>query len=335
MKFGFIPIEGGAYYPQYLEQVELGEALGFDSVWLEEHHGVKDHYWPSPLLALAGAATRTERISLGTDILVAPFYHPVRLAEDVALLDIISKGRLILGMAIGYKPDEFDLYQVPFTKRGERFEEALCLMKQLWTQDAVTFEGKYYQVKGQRIEPKPYQRPHPPLWLGGWGKLSLTRAAFLGQAWIPGPTADLAKLLEAQKIYHTKLESMGIMPGSRPTPLTRDLVIAKTDEEAWEMAKRHLSISYRDEYATATWSHPLLSGGGSASIEQFEDFSKDRFLIGDPDTVIQQIQRFEQAFGVDHLICRLYFPGMPHDFILQELKLFAAEVIPAFKGEGR
>lgn len=331
MKFGFIPIEGGAFYPQFLEQVLLGEDLGFDSVWLEEHHGVKDHYWPSPLLALAGAATRTTRILLGTDILVMPFYHPVRLAEDVALLDIISQGRLILGTAIGYKPDEFDLYQVSLARRGERFEEALCLIKQLWTQETVTFEGKYYQVRGQSIEPKPHQRPHPPLWLGGWGELALTRAATLGEAWLPGPTADLTKLLEAQKIYQTKLRSLGIEPGSRPKPLTRDLVLAETDKTAWEMAERHLSISYRDEYASAAWSHPLIGSEHGASIEQFEAFSRDRFLIGSPETVIKQIQKFKQCFGVDHLICRLYFPGMPHEFILRELRLFASEVIPAFE----
>src|SRR5258707_7712887 len=110
IKIGFIPIEGGEYYKEALEEVRRGEELGFDSVWMEEHHSVTDHYWPSPLQVLAGFATRTSRIRLGTDILVAPFYHPVRLAEDVALLDIMSGGRFTLGIAIGYKPDEFLLY---------------------------------------------------------------------------------------------------------------------------------------------------------------------------------------------------------------------------------
>jgi alkanesulfonate monooxygenase SsuD/methylene tetrahydromethanopterin reductase-like flavin-dependent oxidoreductase (luciferase family) len=155
MKFGFIPTEGGTYYQAFLEETLLGEALGFDSVWLEEHHGVKNHYWPSPLVALAGIATRTERLLIGTDIIVLPFYQPVRVAEDVAMLDIMSGGRFILGVAIGYKPDEFALYQAPMEKRGARFEEALQLIKLLWTQDEVTFEGSYYQVQGLKIEPPP------------------------------------------------------------------------------------------------------------------------------------------------------------------------------------
>lgn len=331
MKFGFIPTEGGHYYPAFLEEVQLGEELGFDSVWLEEHHGVKNHYWPSPLVALAGAATKTERILLGTDIIVLPFYHPVRVAEDAAMLDIMSGGRFILGAAIGYKPDEFALYQVPLEMRGARFEEAVQLIKQLWTEEEVNFDGKYYQVEGLKIEPRPLENSHPPLWLGGWGKLSLGRAARYGDAWVPGPTAKLDKLLSAQATYRQNLEEAGIDPTTRPSPLTREVVIAATDEEAREMARRHLLINYRDEYGGGEWKHPLIGAEDEAPVDQFEGIARDRFLVGSPDTVIEKLQRFVDAFGVDHLICRLYFPGIPHDFIMEELRLLANEVMPAFK----
>src|SRR5512145_3220666 len=102
MKFGFITTEGGAYFKEALEEAIHGEALGFDSVWLEEHHSIRNHYWPSPLIVLAAIAARTTRLRLGTDIVVLPFYHPVRAAEDVAVLDLLSGGRVILGAAIGY-----------------------------------------------------------------------------------------------------------------------------------------------------------------------------------------------------------------------------------------
>src|SRR5262249_38405141 len=155
-----IPIEGGHYYRDALEEVVRGEELGFDSVWMEEHHSVVDHYWPSPLTVLAGFATRTSRVTLGTDILVAPFYHPVRLAEDAALLDVMSNGRLVLGMAIGYKPDEFALYGAELERRGARFEEQLAILKGLWTRDAFAFDGKHYHIEGT-LEPKPITKPHP------------------------------------------------------------------------------------------------------------------------------------------------------------------------------
>src|SRR5581483_3018515 len=151
------------YYAEALDEVVRAEDLGFDSVWMEEHHSVTDHYWPSPLPVLAGFATRTTRLRLGTDILVAAFYHPVRLAEDVALLDVMSGGRFTLGIAIGYKPDEFALYGVALEKRGARFEEQLAVMTGLWTQERVSFAGRYYTVEG-RLEPRPLTRPHPPVW---------------------------------------------------------------------------------------------------------------------------------------------------------------------------
>jgi alkanesulfonate monooxygenase SsuD/methylene tetrahydromethanopterin reductase-like flavin-dependent oxidoreductase (luciferase family) len=149
LKIGFIPIEGGHYYGEALEEVTRAEELGFDSVWMEEHHSVTNHYWPSPLTVLAGFATRTSRLVLGTDIIVAAFHHPVRLAEDVAMLDVISNGRLVLGIAIGYKPDEFALYGVELEKRGARFEEQLAIMKGLWTQERVQFKGHYYTLEGR------------------------------------------------------------------------------------------------------------------------------------------------------------------------------------------
>jgi len=330
VKFGFIPTEGGNYYSEFLEEALYGEELGFDSVWLEEHHGVKNHYWPSPLMGLAGLATRTQRILLGTDILVLPFYHPVRAAEDSAMLDIISKGRFIFGAAIGYKPDEFALYQTSLEKRGERFEETISLIKQLWTQEEVTFEGKYFQVKGLRIEPRPMTQPHPKIWLGGWGNLSLTRAALLGDAWVPGPTASLEKLLEAQRYYMARLEEAGIPAQSRESPLTREMIIASTDERAYEIAEKHLLVSYRDEYGTGQWQHPLIGKEDTTSVASLEAINRDRFLIGSPETVIKQIQRFKDCFHMDHLICRLYFPGIPHPFIMEELTLLAHEVMPAF-----
>src|SRR5260370_18556635 len=128
LKIGFIAIEGGHCYKESLEEVTRAEALGFDSVWMEEHHSVTNHYWPSPLAVLAGFATRTSRVTLGTDIAVAAFHHPVRLAEDVAMLDVMSGGRFTLRIAIAYKPDRVALFAVPVQKRGARFDAPLAVM---------------------------------------------------------------------------------------------------------------------------------------------------------------------------------------------------------------
>ena len=326
MKFGFITTEGGAYFKEALEEAVYGEELGFDSVWLEEHHSIRNHYWPSPLMALAGIATRTSRVLLGTDIVVLPFYHPVRAAEDMAMLDVISDGRAIFGAAIGYRPPEFELYDVSLEDRGARYVEMLKLIRALWTEDHVEYAGRFFNIKGC-IEPRPSHAI--PIWLGGWGELSLKRAAQLGDAWVPGPTANLEKLLNAQKQYHEFLKGAGKNPALLTAPLTREVVIAETREHAWELAEKFVMVNYRDEYGGG-WKHPLIGSQDSTPVA-LDTLSRDRFVVGNPDDCIAQIQRFIETFGVDHLICRLYFAGMPHDHIMKELKLLAQEVFPAFR----
>ena len=326
LKVGFIPIEGGHYYRDALEEVVRGEDLGFDSVWMEEHHSVADHYWPSPVPVLSGFATRTSRVTLGTDILVAPFYHPARLAEDIALLDVMSGGRAVLGMAIGYKPDEFALYGADLAKRGARFEEQLAIVKGLWTQETLSFRGTYYQVEG-RLEPRPITKPHPPIWIGGWGELTLKRAATLADNWIPGPTADLARLIAGKQRFLANRHAAGLTEPPEEWPLTRDVIIADTDREARELAERHIMVSYRKEYAGG-WKHPFIDASIATDLDTVK---KDRFLIGGPDQVIKDLRPFVEQYGATHLICRLFFPGMPHRHIMRELDLIAREVRPAFR----
>ncbi len=325
LQVGFIPIEGGHYYRDALEEVVRAEDLGFDSVWMEEHHSVTNHYWPSPLPVLAGFATRTSRMRLGTDILVAPFYHPVRLAEDTAMLDVMSDGRFVLGVAIGYKPDEFALYGVALEKRGARFEEQLAIMNGLWTQESVSFAGTYYRVEG-RLEPKPLTRPHPPVWIGGWGDITLRRAATLGDNWVPGPTADLARLLAGKQRFIADRRAAGRTDALTEWPLTRDVIIADTDREARALAEKHIMISYRKEYAGG-WRHPFIDASIATDLDAL---MKDRFLIGGPDQVVRALKPFVSEYGMTHLICRVFFPGMPHRHIMRELELIAKEVRPAF-----
>jgi len=325
LKVGFIPIEGGHYYREALEEVIRAEDLGFDSVWMEEHHSVTNHYWPSPLPVLAGFATRTSRLVLGTDIIVAAFHHPVRLAEDVAMLDVISNGRLVLGIAIGYKPDEFALYGVELEKRGARFEEQLAIMKGLWTQERVQFNGTYYTLEG-RLEPKPVQKPHPPLWIGGWGDITLRRAATLADNWIPGPTADLTRLLAGKKQFLERRRAAGL---AAPTewPLTRDVIIADSDQRARELAEQHIMVAYRREYAGG-WRHPFIDASVATDLDKLME---DRFIIGGPEQCVRRLRRFVEQYGMTHLICRMFFPGMPHAHIMRGLELLAREVMPAFR----
>ncbi len=327
LRFGICPTEGGHFFKEALAEVARAEELGFDSIWIAEHHGVRDHYWPAPIQVLTALAARTSRVTLGTNVVVFPFYHPVRLAEETALLDALSGGRLVLGVAIGYKPDEFALYQTPLEKRGSRLEEGLAVMKALWTRDGVTFRGKHFTVEGARIEPKPIQQPHPPVWIGGWGALALKRAATLGDAWLPGPTADLPRLLRSREKILEHRRTAGLTDPPREWPVTRELVIAETEREARVLADRHLMLAYGKEYG-GTWKHPFIDAAIAADLDRL---MVDRFLIGTPDRIVRDLEPYVTRYGMTHLICRLFTPGMPHARIMRQIELFAREVMPAFR----
>lgn len=324
MRFGFIPSEGGAHFAQALAEVELAEELGFHSMWLEEHHSVPDHYWPSPIVALAAIASRTGTIRLGTDVVVASFYHPVRLAEDVAVLEAISSNRFTLGIGIGYRPSEFELYDTPLDHRGARFEELIAILRGLWRGERVDHDGSHVTVHGS-IQPTPAIQP--PIWIGGWGPRTIERAARLADAWVPGPTAELSRLTALRADYDRALAAAGRASDTVARPLTRDLVIAATDGEAWRLAEAHLLRAYRDEYGT--WSHPIIAADG-ARVEGLENLARERFIIGSPETCVAEIKRFKAALNLDELIVRLSFPGMPHQRILDQLRLLATDVVPAF-----
>src|SRR5207249_11428688 len=143
-----------------------------------------------------------------TESASSTIYQPTPLSEDIAIHDVKTNGRVTLGIAIGYKPDEFALYGVDLEKRGARFEEQLTIIKGLWTEENISFKGTYYTVEG-RIEPKPVTKPHPPVWIGGWGDITLRRAATLADNWIPGPTADLARLVRGKEQFLANRRAAG------------------------------------------------------------------------------------------------------------------------------
>ena len=282
LEVGFIPIEGGHYYREALEEVTRAEELGFDSVWMEEHHSVTDHYWPSPLPVLAGFATRTTRMRLGTDILVAPFYHPVRLAEDAAMLDVMSNGRFVLGIAIGYKPDEFALYGAALEKRGARFEEQLAIMKALWTRSRCAFQGPTTRSSG-RLEPK---SDHAPASAGLDRRLGRHHPAPRGH---PGrqldPGADRGPAAACSRAS-SSFWPIGRRPdGPSRSPSGRSPATSSSPTptgEARELAEKHIMISYRKEYAGG-WRHPFIDASIATDLDRL---MKNRFIIGGPEQVI-------------------------------------------------
>ena len=330
MRFGIVPAHGPQYVYEAIEQVKMCDRLGIDSVWIEEHHA-GGSYWPTPLLGLASLIPFTEHVLFGTDILVLPLHDPVHIAEQFAVLDIMSRGRMILAAALGDNQDEFAMFRVKATKRGNAFEEQIKIIRALWTGEPLFFNGEVYQYNGIRLPVLPVQKNGIPIWIGGWGPRQLERAAKLGNAWMPGPVGDLKGVLERQITYKQLLRDGGEDPLLRQQPLTRDFLVANSEEEAWELAEKEVLPAYQHDYIQSD--HPLVGIESGAHFTNPRELARDRLIIGDPESVSREAIRCIRLTQTDHLIFRLKLPGISPQIISQMITLLGKEVIPAIKAE--
>lgn len=330
MKFGIVPAHGPKYLDDAIAQVKLCEDLGIDSVWIEEHHA-DGPYWPTPTLGIAALAPYTSHVLLGTDILVLPLHDPVHVAEQFAVLDVITQGRMVLAVALGDSPTEFNMFRVKASRRGAAFEEQIRVIRALWTGKKISFSGDAYQYRDVELPVVPVQANGVPIWIGGWGPMQLERAVRLGDAWMPGPVGDLPGVVERQRHYFKLLEETGEDPLSRERPLTRDVVVATSNEEAWEMAEKDILPAYQRDYLDSD--HPLVGMESGTHYAGLRELAKDRLIIGDPGRVIEETIRCVRATQTNHLIFRLKLPGFSPPAITQMVRLLGREVVPALRSE--
>jgi len=320
MKFGIVPREWGTFFSEALEQCLLAKKLGFNSIWVEEHHG-NELYLPSPLIALAGLSQHVKGMEIGTAIAILPLYHPVRFASDAALLDQLSDGKFIAGVGVGYREEEFKIFGVPLNERAGRVDESIDLIKKLWVEEKVTYHGKYFQIDNFTLQPRPIQKPRPPIWVGGWVDKALERAAKLGDVWFPGPVGTFSYVTQMIEKYKNYLSKYGKKFDG--FPIMRDAHVAETDEIAFENIKESIKHMYAEDYAKTA--HPLLEKKNLT----IEEWAHDRFIVGSPSTVIEQVAKLKKI-GVNHLILRISLRTLSHQKIMKAIELFGKKVIPYF-----
>lgn len=326
MKIGLSPLQGQSSFEETLRECERAEAAGFDSVWLGEHHNNPVLY-PAPLIGLAAVASRTRSIGLGTGVLLLPLYHPVMVAEEGAMVDVISSGRLILGVGAGYAPEEFAAFGCSLKERGSRLEESASLLHRLWTEQNVTHHGKHYQVNNATVSPRAVQRPRPPIWFGAWAEPAIRRAARLGDAWFVGPSANLDEIAPCARLYEKACREMG--RGAGQVALFRYVFVASNTKEAIGIAGTSFIQAFERMYFR--WPHPVVKRpAGHLTIERL---AENRIIFGDPATCVNEIIRFRNALGATHLVCRFSVPGIPREACQTSLDLFTREVLPALRAE--
>jgi probable F420-dependent oxidoreductase len=322
MRFGFSPTQSGRTFEVMQQQARLAEALGFETLWAHEHHSQAMMY-PNPLLTLAALAGVTERIGLGTNMLLLPLHHPVRVAQDAAMVDVLSRGRLRLGVAKGYSPADLRTFGVSLSLRSRRLSAGVELIRALWEGGEVTRAGEDFDLEHFRLFPLPIQRPGPPIYIGGHAAEAIRRAARCGDGYLISTTEPIARVAERVAAYRTALGEIG-----KPwqAPLLNRLVCTVRDRREKAAAEQQYSGALLALYDA--WGHDnvtKLSPEGRTP----ERVARTHLIIGEPAECIERIHEYAEI-GIGHIACLMNFGTPALELVERSLRLFGEQVIPHF-----
>ena len=314
-----LPRTTAQLYGELLEQVEAAEALGFDSFWVAEHHFHEYGAIPSPPVWLAAAAQRTRRLRLGSAVVVLPFRNPLQVAEDYAMVDVLSGGRLNLGVGSGYLQHEYDGFGLDPQDKRERFDEALDIVLEAWRGERFSYEGRFHRVREVKLNVVPLQRPRPPVWIA---VLRNEAAAQVGKKgfpmmMIPYATSErIAELAETVAAFRQAFTEAGGAPAAASVPFGLHTYVTEGPERAAAEAREAMERYVRTRlYARQRPFATLVE--------------KDLVAFGGPEDVVRVARRYEAA-GYTDFLAIMNFGGLAHARVLQSMELMARHVLPAF-----
>ncbi|MEX2599838.1 MAG: LLM class flavin-dependent oxidoreductase [Dehalococcoidia bacterium] len=312
-------------FKDVLRIVEEARELGFDFIYTGHHYLSHPYQTLQPLVSLGRLAAVTGDMEMVSTILL-PMQNPVQLAEDVATLDVITNGRIIISAALGYRDEEYEAFGVTKGDRVARMLENLELVKQLWSGEEVTFHGQFTRVTGVHVGVKPIQKPHPRIWMAANGDRMVRRIAEMGHPWYLNPHAPFDTLARQVEMYKDTWAMQGHGP-IHTLPMARETFVGATRQEAFAAAAPYLG----PKYATyAQWGQDKALPGDEDFNIPLEELTQGRFIIGGPEDCIQDLQRFKDI-GVTHVATRMGWPGMPKELVLEAMRLGAKEVFPALR----
>lgn len=312
-----------------LREIELSEHLGFDSVWLTEHHGTAYGLCASPSVLAAAVAMRTHTLGIGYAANVTPLHHPLRLAEEIALVDQLSGGRVVAGFGTGYSPYEFSLYGASFDRRHQAHREVLEIVVRAWTQDAFNYEGETHHFKEAAIALRPYQQPHPPIVIAASSPETIQEAARAGhRIMVLGSVDAIGSKIETYR--QAVPEAMRSQPQSISClqnigALRQVLVTEKAD---WSQpsieAATAWHIQQSKQLSTPMGSHEQVAQ------DEVSQYVQNRVAAGPPEVVIEHLRQLEET-GVGELLCWFKWGEITHEQAIKSMELFSESVIPHFK----
>lgn len=325
------PIPHQKLYAEMLEEISAAEELGFESAWLTEHHFLDDGYCPSLLLTAAAIGARTKKVRIGTGVLLLPLHDPIRVAEDAAVTDLISGGRLILGLGLGYRKEEFDGFGVSLKQRKGRMEEGIEILQKSWADEPFSFQGRYHQYNNINVTPKPVQKPIP-IWIGAFTEPAIRRAARIGAPLYVPAIGVIPIIKQLFDLHSSLLKEYGRNPDDFEKPLVREVYVSDEKRDAvWEKIKEHGTYTAK---GYAAWGSMVDRNGNLLSDPNdpiLYDLAKEQGIFGTPEECIETILEYKKASPVDNLICRFNFPGISHEEAMRSIRLFAEKVMPHVK----
>jgi alkanesulfonate monooxygenase SsuD/methylene tetrahydromethanopterin reductase-like flavin-dependent oxidoreductase (luciferase family) len=304
-----------------VEQAELMESVGFDSVTVGERH-VHDEGFVEPVTALAALATRTESLELGTAAMLPALYEPLNLAEQFTTIDRLSDGRAAFGAALGYRDRELQAFGVDMDERVGRFIESVGYLRRFFDGERVTKEGNFWSYDDAFVTPEP--KGNVPIWIGGHADVAIKRAAYRGDAWIASASSTTEDLQHQIGVYEDSLDEFEMDRADNDVILMRDCFVADSTDEAREAIEPYLLNLYE-----------IYARYGQTYMDEHDvevDWSEldEKFIIGSPEECIDDIRSYEEL-GVDHILVRVQFPGQPQEPTMACLERFGEEIIPAFR----
>lgn len=317
-------------YRETLDLVKLAESLGFDSAWVSEHHGSSDGYLPSLLPLLAAIAAVTERIALGTGVVLTPLHHPLRLAEDAAVVDQLSGGRLILGLGHGWRQEEFRMFGIAMAERAKRTEETIEVLRRAWSGRRFSFEGEILRYDRVKVTPAPARPGGPRIFLGGYDRRAVLRAGRLADGYITDETGP-DELRENLALIDEGATGVGRAPNEVGLVLLQN-AFAWRDGDPWALIRDGVIQQLGSYEAWAAGADtPELDRLDPASLSDVD--LRISTPSGTPAEVARSLARIVRDLGDRdvHLVVRLHYPGMGIETAARAIELFAAEVLPALK----
>lgn len=310
-----------------LDQVLLAEELGYEYAFVSEHHFLKNDMLPSPLIAVSYLAAKTERIKLGTGLLLLPLHDPVRIAEDTAVVDIVSGGRLVLGLGQGFRPEEFAGFNRDLKDRNKLMREGVQLLRRFWTEKDVTFEGEMFKYKNLNVTPKPVQKS-PPIWIGAKVPSAIRVAADLGDVWYADPITPLHLIKERREGWLQELDRNGKGRSSASMAYYREFFVGATNQAAWENGGNGIVKEYGGYLAMG---HLVTHDGKPIPKDRKDlvpDIVKQRATIGDPQQCIEELNRIKEELDLEHMVLKMKYFGVPSENVKVSMRLAAEKVIP-------